>query len=357
MDEDQIQQLRYLFSRYVNNLSTKAEYDAFLQIINGAESDPELKNLLNELWAALEEKNEQQAKPNRLFIYRLIPYGIAAAALIGVAVTYLVLQQKPTTDKTLAEQIAPVQKGVTLKLQNGSIIQLSKNYKGTITGTNASQQDSLLAYNSQVDQPAEEENTLTNNGNERFNVTLSDGTTAILDIGSSLTYPTKFSSTREVTLTGQGYFKVKHQSSKFLVHTQNETTEDIGTEFNIEAYDRPTTTLVEGSIKVNNKTLKPGQQIEDGNIKPADLETNLAWLQDKYIFSNEPLENIMKWVSRIYGVKVVYQDEALKHITFGGSFNRKKKLASVLNFFRSTGGVDFKVENQTVTVFKTKPNK
>jgi hypothetical protein len=39
MDQQQKEQLRYLFSRYVNNLSTKAEYDALLAHIADAESD------------------------------------------------------------------------------------------------------------------------------------------------------------------------------------------------------------------------------------------------------------------------------------------------------------------------------
>lgn len=71
MDQQQTEQLRYLFSRYVNNLSTKAEYDAFLQIINDAESDGELKALLDQLWGELEK---QQQTPQTK---RRCPNGIA----------------------------------------------------------------------------------------------------------------------------------------------------------------------------------------------------------------------------------------------------------------------------------------
>ena len=351
MDQQQQEQLRYLFARYANNLSTKAEYEAFLEIVSQSESDEELKAIIDQLWAELDEQ-PQTNKRNRPFIYKLIPYGIAAATLIGVAIGY-VQYQKSNIPNTTAELISPIQKGVTLKLANGQTLQLSKKYKGQVTKT-ATQTDSLLTYNNS--EPAEEKNTLTNNGNDKFSITLSDGTQAILDINSSLTYPTAFNKTREVTLTGQAYFKVKHKSSRFIIHYSNTTTEDLGTEFNIEAYANPTTTLVEGSIKVNNKTLKPGQQITADNISTADLDETLAWLQDRYVFNNEPLENIMTWVSRIYGVQIIYQNEQLKHQKFGGSFNRKKKLASVLNFFRQTGGIDFKVEGNTVTIFKSPSN-
>lgn len=70
--DQQRETLHYLFSRYANNLSTKAEYDAFLQIINDAESDAELQALLGQLWEELENQNQT---PKRSFIYKLLPCG------------------------------------------------------------------------------------------------------------------------------------------------------------------------------------------------------------------------------------------------------------------------------------------
>ncbi|MEO3402807.1 DUF4974 domain-containing protein [Mucilaginibacter sp. CAU 1740] len=74
------------------------------------------------------------------------------------------------------------------------------------------------------------------------------------------------------------------------------------------------------------------------------------WLQGKLVFHHEALESIMKKIARIYDVQVVWTDEQAKSVTFNGSVNRTKKLATVLNFFRKTGEVDFKVEGKTITI-------
>ncbi len=156
------------------------------------------------------------------------------------------------------------------------------------------------------------------------------------------------------------YFKVKHDAAHpFYVNYAKETTEDIGTEFNIHAYaDEPaSTTLITGSIKVNAKLLKPGEQITNGNITVANLAEVTAWLQDQMILHHEKLENIMRNVARIYQVNVIWQYEQSKQFTFGGFVSRSKKLANVLNFMRGTGQVDFRVEGKNIYVIKPKEKK
>lgn len=62
-------------------------------------------------------------------------------------------------------------------------------------------------------------------------MTLSDGTKVWLNSESSLKYPTAFTSnTREVEITGEAYFEVKHNSEHpFRVHLPNgSVVEDIG---------------------------------------------------------------------------------------------------------------------------------
>jgi len=274
--------------------------------------------------------------------------------------------QPPQIAQNEPEQLAPIQHGVTLTLANGQKMLLNKKHSGqiaNINGTHINQQDSLLSYQGKTAIEEVKMNTLANNGSSKFSVTLADGSEATLDIGSSLTYPVAFNSKlRAVSMTGQAYFKVKHiTGQRFIVKAKDQTTEDIGTEFNINAYDDENavkTTLVEGSIRVNEQLLKPGQQaIISGsvlNVKTADIEKVTAWMQGKIIFEKEPLENILRRVSHIYGVQFIYQDDEVRKLTFGGSVSSTKKLATVLNFFRRAGGVDFIVEGKTVKVFKKK---
>ncbi|HEY4197434.1 MAG TPA: FecR domain-containing protein [Mucilaginibacter sp.] len=377
--EDNKDRIIILLSLYAEDSITRKELDELMAYISDAKNDQVLHTFMLAEWEnldtgrALPEPDWDnmlvailRPAPAKVRTLSWLRYVAAASILIAVSVGgYFLLHQPP--NQQLAqnnELIAPVQKGVTLSLANGKQIAINKKYIGQLTnvsGAKINQQDSSLSYHGNGG--AVEMNTLTNNGSSKFSVTLADGTEATLDIGSSLTYPVAFNTNiRKVSMTGQAYFKVKHiEGQRFIVSAQKQITEDIGTEFNINAYDDESavkTTLIDGSIKVNDRLLKPGQQAVISaaglDIKTADIESVTAWLQGKLIFEKEPLENILKRIARIYGVQIVYQDEEVKKYTYFGSVNSTKKLASVLNFFRKAGRVDFTVEGKTVKVFKTK---
>src|SRR4029079_1406843 len=100
-------------------------------------------------------------------------------------------------------------------------------------------------------------NTLFNpRGSKVISLTLTDGTKVWLNSESSLRYPTAFTAnTREVEISGEAYFEVKHNAKQpFKVHLPNGSiVEDIGTSFNVNAYSDESdikATLIEGSIKV-----------------------------------------------------------------------------------------------------------
>lgn len=326
-------------------------------------------------WTAMLNTITHSPKRNIPVYKRMWPrIAVAASLLFAIGIPlYLVLHKKPGQQTAQnSEQIAPVQNSVVLTLANGQKIVLNKKHSGQIAdinGTQINQQDSLLNYQGKVATEVVKMNTLSNNGSDKFSVTLTDGTVAVLDIGSSLTYPSSFGSgTRKVSMAGQAYFKVKHIAGQaFVVAYKDQTAEDIGTEFNINAYaDEPAvrTTLIEGSIRVNgegkNVILKPGQQAIAGlageglSVRTVNLEDVTAWLQRQLVFHNETLENIMRNVARIYNVTIVWQDQDVRKLTFGGSVTRNEKLATVLNYFRKAGGVDFIVQGKTVKVFKPK---
>jgi transmembrane sensor len=294
---------------------------------------------------------------------------IAAAASVLLflsAGTYFILHKtpKPAQLADNHELIAPVQKGIVLTLANGKKMIIDQKYTGrtkAADGTHIEQDKGTLKYQEETAAATEPQmHTLTNNSGNKYSLVLADGTEANLDVASSITYPVIFTGKeRQVTITGQAYFKVKHNATQpFLVSVKNETIEDIGTEFNVDAYDAVLkTTLVEGSVRINRRLLlKPGEQAQFNGTElttvTADLEAATSWLEGKLVFNHEPLESILEKVARIYDVQIIWQDEALKHIKFGGAVSRTKKLNTVLNFFRKTGKVDFKVDGKTVQVIK-----
>jgi hypothetical protein len=326
-------------------------------------------------WTAMLNAITHSPKRNIPVYKRMWPrIAVAASLLFAIGIPLYLVLHKPQIQvaQNNPEQIAPVQNGVVLTLANGQKMLLNTKHSGQIAnvgGTQINQEDSLLNYQGKEATEEVKMNTLANNGSDKFSVTLTDGTVAVLDIGSSLTYPSSFGSgTRKVSMTGQAYFKVKHIARQaFVVAYKDQTAEDIGTEFNINAYaDEPVvkTTLVEGSIRITgdgkNVILKPGQQAiaslagEELSVRTVNLEDVTAWLQRQLVFHNETLENILRNVARIYNVTIVWQDQDVRKLTFGGSVTRNEKLATVLNYFRKAGGVDFIVQGKTVKVFKPK---
>jgi len=335
-------------------------------------AEPDYELLRQTIWDSLPPN---QTAP-RIIRFRRAVAIAASILLVLTAGGYFLLHKQPTPQMAAnqPEQIAPVQNGVVLTLAKGKQILLSQKHHGQIAAvgsTRISQADSTLHYQGTPVTEAEPVmNTLTNNSGTKFGITLADGTVATLDVTSSLTYPVAFSGKeRRVRMTGQVYFKVKHNDSQpFRVEDYKEVTEDIGTEFNINAYDnepQTKTTLIAGAVRVRLKSartagllLKPGEQavVNGDEIKEvkANIEEATAWLQGQLVFHHETLENILRNVARIYNVTIIWQDPETKKLIFGGSVTRSEKLATVLNYFRKAGEVDFLVEGKTVKVFRKK---
>ena len=197
-------------------------------------------------------------------------------------------------------------------------------------------------------------------------VKFSDGSIAYLNSDSKLRIPENFEkSDRTVELiTGEADFEVVHNTkSPFRVKVNGQITEDIGTEFNINAYPDEAivkTTLLKGSIKVIGKSksmiLKPGQQADISSafnaIKIYDVDTDevFAWKNGKFIFSSTPLEEIMRQLSRWYDVDVVYEDESLRQKKFLAISTRFANASQVLHDLELTGAVKFKIDGKRIIV-------
>ena len=207
-------------------------------------------------------------------------------------------------------------------------------------------------------------NTLETPRGKQYSVILPDGTKAWLNSASTLTYPTAFKGkNRSVTMTGEVYFQVVHNNAApFRVEVGGQTIEDIGTEFNVNAYkDEPysRTTLIGGSVKVvwNNqqKVLKPGQAAISSTgqmleVKDANTEAAIAWKNGYFLFDKESLGSIMREVSRWYDVDVDFGDNQLKSEIFWGSVTRYENISAVLKMLEVTGNVHFKIDGRKITV-------
>jgi transmembrane sensor len=161
-------------------------------------------------------------------------------------------------------------------------------------------------------------------------VQLSDGSVVQLNYGSKIKYPQFFSGdTRNVTLTGEGFFKVAHNPEKpFIVKAGNLNIKAVGTTFNIMAYadnDIIETTLVEGKVLLDQMTpdgniktigsMIPGQHV-NFNLKTTKIQSTqgkvekyVSWTVGKLIFEDTPMSQVTERLSRMFNVDFQVNDE------------------------------------------------
>lgn len=201
-------------------------------------------------------------------------------------------------------------------------------------------------------------------------VRLSDGTEIILNHFSSITYPERFrKGNREVMLKGEAYFEVaKDKKHPFIVHAETVNIEVLGTHFNVEAYPGDPeikTTLLEGSVAVSNDynakriILKPDESAIYNKIsrtltltmeKKANDE--ISWVKGELIFSNLPLEEIVRQLSNRFGVEITIKGENLRNYKVTGRFMDGEDLDRILELLQTICNFSYTKTNQQITIIE-----
>ncbi|HEY4150727.1 MAG TPA: FecR domain-containing protein [Chitinophagaceae bacterium] len=342
----------------------KAYYEQWYAGFNDAETrlDADLAGPAEEIGDRIYQRLEKRIQPKvrKLFIYRITA---AASILLVLSVSaYFAFHKKAPEQVAQVQAIAPGRNQATLILANGRKIILTKGLAGQLAtqGTTAILAKGENGVNYVAATNGENKiqyNTLSTGRGEMspYPLTLADGTRIWLNAASSVTFPTVFpGKSREVSITGEAYFEVAHNSAQpFRVRVKNQTVEDIGTHFNINAYDdEPVikTTLIEGAVKVGGLILKPGQQTDGQTIRTADLAEAMAWKNGLFRFNHQPLEEVMRQAMRWYNIEVEYDDPKLKTESFGGVTTRFANISELLHTLELTHQVRFSVTGKKITV-------
>lgn len=293
----------------------------------------------------------------------------AACILISVSTGGYFLISRPTHGQIAVlkdQDINPGGNKAFLTLADGRKIALNESPSGRLVqqGNTAVKKtaDGVVVY--QADQTTGDPvfNQINTPSGGQFHIVLADGTNAWLNASSSISFPTSFpGSTRVVEITGEVYFEVAHNAAKpFLVKSNGQSVEVLGTHFNINAYtNEPVmkTTLLQGSIRISSggksNLLHPGQQasVSKNNIDvgPVDTDQAVGWKNGDFIFDNEDLQTVMRQVSRWYNVDVVYKNKT-EFQKFYGTISRTKKLSEILKALEMNQNVHFKTEGRTIEV-------
>lgn len=332
----------------------------------------EIAKDLNDIYASLPRKK------GKIILWQKIT--IAAVVLIAISFSLYYAEKKSTFRSSdhfaqYKDDIKPGTNRATLTLADAKVIVLDDKAQGKIAeqpGLSIMKNaDGILVYSMTGKHNTQDMgayNTLRTPRGGQFLIVLQDGSRAWLNAASELRFPLDFgSSSRHVDLKGEAYFEIaKDPKRPFLVNSIKQQIEVLGTHFNVNAYsDEPTvkTTLLEGSVKIEAKDnqkatiiLKPNDRViyNGENFKRTRVEasTEVAWVNGKFVFNDEPLESILRKISRWYDLQIEYRDNKAKSEIYGGMMSRFDNVAKVLAKLEATGDVRFEIEKTSNKGYK-----
>lgn len=356
--------IRELFCKYLDNSISRDEYVILLEYFGKSEDDGDIRTLilaalsedeiendqirLNNAVDNVQRKLRQELMPAKKtgILKKYFPY---AAAVLFIATAGIIFYKINATQQQIEKQVLitdvdPGGNKAILTLSDGSTHELSTNQSQIQINTKGIQ---YANGNSIVSSTDIKFATLSTPKGGEYQIVLSDGTKVWLNAATTLQYAANFKgqAKRKVKLlAGEAYFEVaKDKNHPFVVETQSQEVEVLGTHFNINSYaDEGTTvtTLTEGSVRVTKSDdkksmlLTPGNQIVNSKgtftVQPADYETALAWKEGRIYFKDASIQEVLRQVSRWYNIEVEYQGAPTKEV-FNGGIKRNAKLSALLH--------------------------
>lgn len=195
-----------------------------------------------------------------------------------------------------------------------------------------------------------------NSEDKPLNVLLSDGSVVTLGKKSRVSYPKHFDeSSRTVYLSGEAFFDVvKNPAKPFLIYANTTVTKVLGTSFLVRAYQQEMDVKVEvktGRVSVyaqgdyeqaqrngiriiRGVVLTPNQQmtyhLATDHLEKTLVEHPAALLTERLnreqAFDNTPVSKVFAAIERTYGVKLLYDEEALAKCSVNLTFTDENLL-------------------------------
>jgi transmembrane sensor len=195
---------------------------------------------------------------------------------------------------------------------------------------------------------------------------LPDSTSVWLNANSSVEYAADFNQKREVLLKGEAFFDVKKkQKQNFIVKTSYLSIQVKGTRFNVQAYglDNENATLEEGAIEltINGEpqtySMIPGDQITINKtaqtvIRKKVNPTNFtAWKEDKIVFDNAPLKDIILKLENRYHVHITIDDKIAQRERLSMTIENEP-IEDILEMIQLSSDLNYKIEKETILIYE-----
>lgn len=207
----------------------------------------------------------------------------------------------------------------------------------------------------------------THNG-QTMKLTLPDSSKVILNAGSTIIFPEKFSSSeRGVYLLGEAIFDVTHDEDKpFTVNTSDLAISVHGTLFNVNSYpesESVAATLCEGSISAVLKSsgerilLVPDQRLsydrESSTVRVMKVNSaeDTAWERGDLCFRSENIHGIARAIERKYGMTTYVTSGKYDDMILTAKFVHGETLEQMLGAIcKLVPGMKYRIENDCVYI-------
>ena len=202
---------------------------------------------------------------------------------------------------------------------------------------------------------------------QRAQMDLPDGSVVWLNSQTTLTYDEDFGKKdRKVTLDGEAYFEVTPDKDRpFVVKAADLEITVLGTAFDVCAYkddNEVSVVLLTGKVDVasesNRYVMQPDEKLvydrNTGTMQVGKVYSKeyVEWTDGNLRFENESLENIVKVLSRVYNVKIVF-DSAFPEgqYFFTGSIG-SGGITNALDILSMTSSLHYEVRDSVIVLHK-----
>ena len=200
---------------------------------------------------------------------------------------------------------------------------------------------------------------------ENQKLTLTDGSTVWLNTDTAVSIDYSASSRRLILHGGEVWFKVEPDPDRpFEVETEYGTVRALGTEFAIDGSGGPVTvTVYEHAVRVR---LASGEQVErlaegsalsfDRSIvkfeQQADLVKGSAWLQQRMIFQDLKLKEVIRELNRYRKGRIVIADRTLNELSLTGVFDTANPEEALQMIRQSLKLSEYRITDRLVFLYR-----
>ena len=292
--------------------------------------------------------------------------GVAAGVAVICCVWLLYQPKEAPRHLAVQEEIVPGSGKAVLTLADGDridVLRMEDNGKEKVLIDVEGRE-----VEAAVDEGRQKEvvwHTLTVPAGGEFFYELSDSTKVWLNSDSELRFPVHFAGqgTREVYLKGEAFFDVTKTNGAvpFVVRLSGGDIKVYGTRFLVKNYagEPLSAVLTRGCIGFTSSQgrdvlLSPSDRLEvsgeNMRIEQVDTTLYMSWINQMFVFEGQPLEEIMKTLSRWYDMDFTFQSEDLKHIRFSGRLNRYQDIRVLLRTYEQTAGIRFDIQGRNIII-------